>query len=305
MRSLLVALVCACAFASADARAQDPPSAEPPAPEPSAGDNGGEGTPQAVGPGTASGPPPLGNEPGVDAPVEGLANTAAAPRPTTATFPTGGTDASSDEPYLYLGLGLGLLVLVGVALVWRRGGGAAPEPDTLPDGVQRLPSPPLLGAPLPSLSDGLQVWSVDAEHEAALTTDLLATLADACRLLVVAPSDRAVPHVAGGPVYRVTGQRPVHLEDPIDILATDGGRPPAVVLLLPPDRLEALPEYADALPAGTGGVALTTTATATAFPVVDFSPTPHGWIAQRGADTLQLRRLADGRLVAGAEESEE
>jgi len=310
-RTLSAALFGACCLVGSLAHAQDPPSAEPPsAPPPAEGPaadapeaptGGAAPGPEGGGPGTATGPPPLGNEAGVDgppaedAPASGVATTTANPRPSTATFPTGGTDLGAEEPYLYMGLGVGLFLLVGLALLWNRG--QSPGEPELPDGVMRLAEVPLIGAPLPSLTDGIQTWTVPADQQDDLVAVVLATLADAHRVLVVAPSSVALPAVAGGPVYRVDGMRPVHLEDPIDTLVEDGGRTPCVLFLLPTDQTAALSEYADALPPGVGGVAILTASTHLPFPAVAASSTPEGWSLQRGDHTLHVIRAPDGRLI--------
>lgn len=311
-RPLFFALLALVSLWSAGVLAQEPPPAEPSAPvsaegQPVGAEAGGQ-APQVVGPGTASGPPPLGNEAPPDGapspggpgsgdapPAVGLANTPDAPRPSTATFPSGGAALDDDEPYLYMGLGLGLLFLVGLGFVWSRG--RAPAGLNLPEGVVRVAEPALIAPPVPSLSDGLHAWTVETDHHDALLTDLLTTLADAHRVLVVAPAEVTLPRVAGGPVFRVDGLRPVHIEEPAEVMADDGGRTPVVLLVLPPDQAGALAGFADALPPGVGGVGLCTHAPEVALPIVQATATDGGWSLSRGDHAVSVIRTSDGRLV--------
>jgi len=263
----------------------------------------GTGPPKTVGPGTASGPPPLGNEAslpegevdGRPAPSQGT--TPDNPRPSTATFPIGGSDLAGEEAYLYMGLGVGLLFLVGLGFLWSRGQQSDLVED-IPDGVIRLSEGPFLAPSLPSLSDGLQVWTVSPDDHAALLADLLTTLADSHRVLVVSPSDVVLPQVAGGPVYRVDGMRPVHLENPVDTLVDDGGRWPCLLFAVSGSLAAALPDFADSLPAGVGGVALLSESVDLPFPQVAVERTEHGWTLSLGALSRGVTRTRDGRLVA-------
>ena len=308
VRTLLLAIAFATVVLPGQpGHAQTAPASETPVPAtgepPPNGSDGEAGTPAEIGPGTASGPPPLGNEapppdggpPGGPAPEGGLAATAASPRASTATFPTSGVDATADAPYLYMGLGLGLLFLVGLGFVWSRG--QRTDPLEVPEGVVRLSQPSFLAPALPSLSDGLQVWSVDPESHGDLLTDLLSTLADAHRVLVVSPSGLPLPPVAGGPVYRVDGLRPAHLQDPLDALLDDGGRWPVVLLALPADQLGSLAHFADVLPAGVGGIGLVSGAHDLPFPVIEAETTEQGWRLSRGQAGVEVHRTHDGRLV--------
>lgn len=328
MRILPVFLVVLCALVSGVAGAQDGPAAsvaddataagaEPqdaptgpadaeggaPTDDRSAPDDGAAGQNEpSPGPGDASGPPPLGDVAGGGVPASGFANADPAPRADTVNFPSSNETGDGGGAYLYVGLGVGVLVLLGVGLLWGRQG---EDSDDLPDFVQRLPEPPLIGAPLPPLSDGVQVWHVDAADEALLLRDLLTTLADAHRVLVVASGSRDLPHVAGGPVYRVQGTRPVHLEEPIDMLDQDGGRTVAALWLLSNAQWATMQAFADLLPAGVGGVLLTAeppSAEQLPFPVVTFTARDGGWMAECQGSSLVVVRAPDGRLVSGPKE---
>ncbi len=318
MRILLAVLLSVCWMSGGPASAQEPPPSDAPAAPaaPAAAEEiGSEGVPvgsdlEQARSGRASGPPPLGNEAGMEEAIaNGVVSEGGSPRPSTATFPTAASNSLQQETYLYIGLGVGLLALLGIGWLWSRRGGSLD--DALPDTVQRLPEPAFIGRPMPSLSDGVQVWVVDAEHEELLLEDLLATLADAHRVLVVAASDRDLPNVAGGPVYRVQGLRPMHLEDPLDHLDQDGGRAPAVLWVLPVDRLSTLEEYADRLPPGVGGVVLVTESSDSPesvdvpFPRITMEAQGDGWRARRGARVGGLRRTHDGRLAPTDREVEE
>ena len=291
--------------ASTEAKPQDPPTApggvegSAPSNDRAAAEDGatGEAVP-SPGPGDASGPPPLGDVAGGGVPAAGVANADPVPRQSTVNFPSSNDTDDGGGAYLYVALGSGVLVVLGVGLLWGR---RNEELDELPDFVQRLPEPPFIGAPLPSLTDGVQVWHVAAADEALLLKDLLTTLADAHRVLVVAPGSRELPHVAGGPVYRVQGTRPVHLEEPIDLLDQDGGRAVTALWLLSNAQWATMQAFADLLPAGVGGVLLTAEAPSAEqlpFPVVTFTARDGGWAAECQGASLMVARAPDGRLVS-------
>jgi hypothetical protein len=196
-----------------------------------------------------------------------------------------------------MGLGGGLLCLVGLGFLWSRGQQSDLVED-IPDGVVRLSEGPFLVPSFPSLSDGVQVWTVPSEDYDALLADLLTTMADAHRVLVVSPSDVVLPKVSGGPVYRVDGMRPVHLENPIDTLVDDGGRWPCLLFAVSGALASALPDFADILPAGVGGVALLSESADLPFPQIAAERTEQGWNLSLGALSRGVTRTRDGRLIA-------
>lgn len=237
------------------AHAQDAPDPTAPVPTPETATPADGAPPTGAPLSQASGPPPLGNEAGasgtsgVSSGVTTGSQTVAAPRSATATFPSGQSDPSG---VWLIGGGLAALGLAVVAWLALRGQNAG-SAVVLPSGVRRLSEPAFLGV-LPSLSDGLQLWNVDGSIDEAVLTGVLGALARRHRVLVVAPADVSVPRVFGGPVFEVDGLRPVHLEDPAAAMAEDGGRLPAVLLVLPTGANPA--EYADVLPPSVGGVVL-------------------------------------------------
>mgnify|MGYP006979900324 CR=1 FL=1 len=270
----------------------------PPLPNPTT--SPGEPPPPGDGPppteGGSAAPPPTGAEgaPTPDDPGPSAGGTPS-PLPSAPPVTTGRTSRDSGGAGLYLGVGAALFLLLGVVWVWSRGREEVDAP--LPTALTRLPEPPLLGAPLPSLSDGLQVWTVEDADKNDLLADVLSTLARSHRVLVVCASHIQLPRVAGGPVFRVDGMRPAHLEDPVHLLDEDGGRPVCVLLVPPAGTEAAVPEFADVLPPQVGGVVLSSAAAAIPLPQVKITRTDHGWTLSNDAGSLTVSRDAGGCLT--------
>lgn len=300
MTVLPALLVAALAVASA----QDAPADAPPSDAPAAGsaDEAGTASPASLpdpSMGTASGPPPLGDQSVGDTP--GPDGKAPTPRQSTATFPSG--ESSGDGASLYFGIGAGLFLLLGLVWVWSRSRSVTDAP--LPTALTRLPEPPLVAPPLSSLSDGLQQWTVEPDATAALLGDLLATLAHRHRVLVVCSSDTGLPRVAGGPVFRVDGLRPAHLEEPVYQMEEDGGRPVAVLILPPPGTEASIAEFADVLPPQVGGVVLSAPDVELPLPTVTATRVgDDGWELRAAAGSVHVHRTPRGRLAVTPELSE-
>ena len=190
-----------------------------------------------------------------------------------------------------------MFVLLGVVWLWsrRREQGELP----LPSALTRLPEPALIAAPLPSLSDGLQHWSVVDDDQGDMLVDILSTLAHRHRVLVVCSADVVLPRVAGGPVFRVDGMRPIHLEDPVHQMDEDGGRPVCVLLIPPVGTEGAIPEFADMLPPQVGGVVLSAAEVDLQLPkVVATRAGEQGWTLATGSGSVDATRTSRGHLTA-------
>ncbi len=276
------------ASATSEGGALPPASGPPPA-----GDGAAPPTGPSPGPGTATGPPPLGNVAAGEA-----AGGTTELRQSTATFPGKGNSSSgNDDAALFLSLGGGTFLLLGLFWLWSRGRNSAPA--AIPSSLSRMPEPPFISAPIPPLSDGLQIWNVPPDDRAALLPDLLATLADRHRVLFVGAADVDVPRVAGGPVFRVGGNRPQHLEDPVHTLHEDGGRPVTVLLVIDDPTEALLTEFADVLPVHVGGVVIVSQAVEAPMPQCAVASTADGtWSITHREQSVAARRNPQGGLSA-------
>ena len=192
--------------------------------------------------------------------------------------------------YLYVALGSGVLVVLGVGLLEV----ADEELDELPDLPNACPSV-FHRCSLPShrwRRSG--TWRQD---EALLLKDLLTTLG-AHRVLVVARLTCA--HVLAAPFMRAghPPRTPRRTHRP----ARPGWRRAVTALWQLSDAQWAtMQAFADLLPAGVGGVLLTTetpSAEQLPFPVVVFTARDGGWTAECQGASLVVVRAPDGRLVS-------
>jgi len=202
-----------------------------------------------------------------------------------------------------MALGAALFLLFGVA--WLRSRGSRDDTLPLPSAVTRLPEPPFVTSPLPTLSDGLQLWLADEAVQPDLVAAVLATLARHHRVLVVCSTDAELPRVAGGPVFRIDGLRPVHLEEPAQLMDEDGGRAVAVLILAPAGTESAAADFADVLPPQMGGVVLTAADVDLPLPTVEVRRTaPTGWTLSCVGGSVTVAPDARGALarLGGANE---
>jgi hypothetical protein len=187
---------------------------------------------------------------------------------------------------------LGLLFIVGVAWLWMRSRrGTAGDPGGT---VSALAEAPLVGTEFPSLSDGLCVWQAATPAAAkALAGPLLATLARHHRVVFVGPTSHTPARVLGGPIYRAAGVRPSDVGTAIDALEAVGGSPIAV-FAWGVSEAAALKDFADELPAGTGGIALVAGDSSVALPTVRCEPEGGNWLLTCQAETLRVRATRHG-----------
>lgn len=83
----------------------------------------------------------------------------------------------------------------------------------LPDGVRRVADVGLFGEGTPPLADGVTVWVVAAEAQAAFAARLVQAVAATRPVLVRAPDSLVLAPSPGGPVYRTALARPAELHD--------------------------------------------------------------------------------------------
>lgn len=224
----------------------------------------------------------------------------------TSVRPTFRSSSSTSGVIMIVVALTGLVALAAAAgTVWmRRGGesagrmrrwfgGGRPAAGLVPE-----PEPGLVGEATPSLSSGLSLWVVPAADAEPLVAPLLATLARRRRVLVVAPAQRAIPRVHGGPVYAAPALRPRQVREAIDtLLAESSGK--ITVLVLDPIP-GALADLAAALPEGIGGVALVTTSEGLpALPRVDCHRDRDLWVVRHQDVEGRLAEGAGGLVAAG------
>ncbi len=171
----------------------------------------------------------------------GATGGATGPSSAPATLPSGGAEASSNSTLL-IGLGLGLLVLAAIVMAWLRSGGGSGY--RIKTRAELQDEPPLLGPGGPVLSQGLHRVQVEGDA-ASLIAALLPILARDHRVLVTGVEE--VHPVWGGPVYRCTAEKAVHIGDAAEDLL-DGPGLPLVVLALGGEGLD------EQLPEGVGGL---------------------------------------------------
>ncbi len=202
-----------------------------------------------------------------------------------------------------MALGAALFLLFGVG--WLRTQGSRDDAQPLPSAVTRLPEPPFVSSPLPTLSDGLQLWLSDEDVQPDLIAAVLATLARHHRVLVVCSADVDLPRVAGGPVFRIDGLRPTHLEEPAHLMEEDGGRAVAVLVLAPAGTESAAAEFADVLPAQVGGVVLTAADVDLPLPTVEVRRTSSsGWALSCARGSVTVVTDARGVLARSGDANE-
>lgn len=290
--------------------------ASPPADQPAGDDPAAGVTSQAMGPPIAvgstpdqppvdspMGEPPLGHGvtpegpiaggtlPGQSQPPVGSAPSAPGVGAAAVTSSPGeqpvGDSWSEWEPFLAFGLGITLVAAV--AWLWARPRAAPQAVVALPAGVSMLPQPGLFGPGTPSLSSGMLLWIVDGEQP-DVVAPLLATLAAHHRVLLVAPVDREVPQVHGGPVFHSTNLDPDHIADAADSLSSERGLPVAVVIVNPAATPQQLLDYVEVAPTGGGGVLIVAEDVELKIPKLRSSASAAGWTFR--LDTLELSARA-------------
>ena len=196
-----------------------------------------------------------------------------------------------------LGLGLGLAALIALLWWWRQPSGEESGADA--SGPLPLPEPGLVGSRFPSLSEGLALWSASAADAPRLLGPLLTTIARHHQVALMAPPQLTPPPVHGGPVYRVEGTRPPHLERLVTRLQRRGGRGVAAVIVL--DQVDAaeLRALADHLPPGVGGVALVVDAPEVALPTVRVSAQGDHFLLESKAGQTMARVGPEGLVAEG------